>query len=314
MNETTKGVFAMIAACTVWGLSPLYYKLIAHVPPLEVLSHRTLWSFVLFGAILVWQKRMPKVWALLAFGRTFLLVFIAAVVISVNWFLYIYAVQIGRTVDSSLGYYMFPLMAVLLGMLVFGERLTRWGWLSVLIATIAVSTLAIGLGATPWISVALAATFGIYGVLKKWANSGPVVSVTAEVLVLLPAALIWLWGVHFQGWTGITAQSGGVFGGSFRDSFVLMLSGPLTAGPLILYSFAARRVTMATIGLVQYLNPTLQFMCAVVIFGEVFTLWHSIAFSLIWVALAIYSIDTLRQEKLLRNASARSASLSAKVK
>ncbi|MGR3660669.1 MAG: EamA family transporter RarD [Paracoccaceae bacterium] len=314
MSETTKGVLAMIVACVVWGLSPIYYKLIAHVPPLEVLSHRTLWSLVLFGAIIVWQLRLGDLFSLVTNARSLAFVAIAAVVISVNWFVYIYAIQIGRTIESSLGYYIFPLVAVLFGMTVFGERLTFWRWISVSIATFAVITLTLGLGVTPWISLILAITFGLYLVIKKWTGFGPVVSVTAEVLLLMPVALLWLWGVHFKGWTGITGQVGGVFGTNLTDSLILMLSGPLTAGPLILFSYAARRVSLATIGLVQYLNPTLQFLCAVALFGEPFTVWHTIAFALIWLALAIYSIDALRQEKQDRKALARAASSSASVR
>ena len=272
----------MIAACVVWGLSPLYYKLVAHVPPLEVLSHRTIWSLVLFGAILALQKRLSKVSALLANPRSLLLVIFAAITISINWFVYIYSVQIGRLVESSLGYYMFPLVAVLLGMSIFGERLSVWKWVSVGFATVAVIALTFGLGVTPWISLVLAVTFGMYGVVKKWSGSGSVVSVAAEVLILAPLALIWLWGVHLAGWTGVVSRTGGIFGTSLSDSLILMLSGPLTAAPLILFSHATKRVTLATIGLVQYLNPTLQYYCAIVVFGELFTNWHTFAFALIW--------------------------------
>lgn len=314
MRDSVKGVIAMIAACVVWGLSPLYYKLVAHVPPLEVLSHRTIWSLVLFGAILIWQRRLRDVFHLLADARSLFIIAVASVMISVNWFVYIYSVQIGRTVESSLGYYIFPLVAVLLGMVVFHERLSIGKWMSVGIATTAVVILTLGLGVTPWISLILAVTFGLYSVAKKWTDAGPVVSVTAEVLVLAPIALLWLWGVHFDGWGGFVGRPGGVFGTGIADSLILTLSGPLTAGPLILYSYAAKRVTLATIGLVQYLNPTLQFFCAVAVFGEPFTRWHTIAFGLIWVALAIYSIEALRQERAERRAVAKASSSSATVK
>jgi chloramphenicol-sensitive protein RarD len=304
----------MVVASVVWGLSPLYYKFVAHVPPLEVLCHRTIWSLVLFGVILALQKRFSNVLELLAKPHSFLLVAFAAFTISINWFVYIYSVQIGRLVESSLGYYMFPLVAVLLGMSIFGERLSVWKWVSVGFATVAVIALTLGLGVTPWISLVLAVTFGMYGVVKKWSGSGPVVSVAAEVLILAPLVLIWLWGVHLAGWTGVVSRTGGIFGTSLSDSLILMLSGPLTAVPLILFSHATKRVTLATIGLVQYLNPTLQPYCAIVVFGEPFTIWHTFAFALIWTALAIYSVESIRQERVERKASANASLSSASVK
>lgn len=305
MTPAIRGVLAMTAACVIWGLSPLYYKLIAHVPPLEVLSHRTLWSLAFFGCVLLAQRRLAEIWQLIQAPRDLLMVGFAAVMISCNWFLYILSIQIGRTVEASLGYYMFPLVAVLLGMLAFGERLNRWKLISVLLAGLAVAALTLGLGAAPWISLALALSFGLYGVVKKSTGAGPVVSVTAEVLVLAPLAVVWLLGVHTLDWQGVVGRSGGVFGDTLRDSLILVLSGPMTAGPLILFSYASRRITMATLGLVQYLNPSLQFFCAVVIFAEPFGQWHGIAFALIWLALAIYSAEAIRQERAARKLSAR---------
>ena len=187
----------------------------------------------------------------------------------------------------------------------FTSGLSAVKWLSVGLAGFAVLVLTVGLGAAPWISLALATTFGLYGLIKKRTAAGPVVSVTVEVLVLAPLALIWLIGVHQAGWSGLTGRSGGVFGHDLSDSLILMLSGPLTAGPLILFSYASRRITMATLGLVQYLNPTLQFLCAVLIFREPFSTWHGIAFGLIWVALAIYSAEALRQDRAARRAPAK---------
>jgi chloramphenicol-sensitive protein RarD len=290
---------AMVVACLVWGLSPLYYKLLAHVPPLEVLSHRTLWSLAFFGLVLAAQRRLGEV-ARLVTGRQVLPALAAALLISCNWFLFIFSVQTGHAVEASLGYYIFPLVAVLLGMVAFGERLSRRGGLAVALAAGAVALLSAGLGAPPWIALVIASTFGLYGLIKKRVSAGPVVSVTAEVLVLAPLALIWLAGVHMAGWTGIVGRTLGIFGRDLGDSLLLMLSGPLTATPLILFSYASKRVRMATLGLVQYLNPTLQFLVAVLIFAEPFTRWHAIAFPLIWLALALYSWDGLAAERARR--------------
>jgi chloramphenicol-sensitive protein RarD len=172
---------------------------------------------------------------------------------------------------------------------VFREQLQRLQWISISIALFAVVLLTAGLGVAPWIALALSTTFGLYGLIKKGLSIGPVVSVTAEVIVLVPIASVILWFAHGDGQ--------GAFGADVKDSVFLVLSGALTATPLILFSFATKRVALSTVGLVQYLNPTLQFFCAVVIFGEPFGLWHGIAFPLIWIALALYSFAALRQEK-----------------
>ncbi|MDZ4095446.1 MAG: EamA family transporter RarD [Paracoccaceae bacterium] len=299
MGDQQKGVLAMACACTVWGLSPLYYKLLAHVPPLEVLSHRTLWSALFFGLVLTGQGRLHLLPHLLR-GRGLPIVAFAAVMISANWFLFIWSVQIGHTVEASLGYYIFPLVAVLIGVLVFGERLSRGQGLAVGLAVLAVLVLTVGLGVAPWIALALATTFGLYGLIKKRLAAGPVVSVTAEVLVLSPLAIGWLWGVQSGAWDEF-GRPGGFFGQDAATSGLLAFSGVLTAGPLILFSYASRRVTMATLGLVQYLNPTLQFLCATLVFAEPFTRWHAVAFLLIWLALALYSWETLRQDRAARS-------------
>lgn len=306
MSEPVKGVTALIAACVIWGLSPLFYKAIAHIGPLEVQSHRVIWSLALFGLLLLFQGRIGEIVALLGRRRTLLLAIGAAVTISTNWFLFIVSIQVGRTVEASLGYYIFPLVAVLFGVLAFGERLNLTKWGAVGLAFVAVLVLTIGLGSVPWISLILAFTFGLYGLFKKWTEAGPVVSVTVEVLLVAPLAVIWLWGVHAWGWGGMFGRPGGIFGTNFRDSAMLMTSGLMTAGPLVLFSYASRRITLATLGLVQYLNPTLQFICAVAVFGEVFTKTHATAFGLIWVALAIYSAQAFVQERAARKADVKS--------
>ncbi len=303
MTDRLKGVWAMIAACVIWGLSPLYYKLLAHIAPLEVLSHRTLWSLVFFGAILLAQRRLGEVGALLRSWRGLGAVGFAAAMISLNWFLYILSIQIGHTVEASLGYYIFPLVAVVLGMVVFGERLPRGQWLAVGIAALAVVVLSVGLGVVPWISLVLASSFGLYGLAKKKTGAGPIVSVTAEVALLAPLAAVWLWGVHTQGWHGVVLRPGGVFGQDLGDSLLLVFSGPMTASPLILFSYASRRISMSAVGVIQYLNPTLQFLCAVVVFGEPFGAVQAVAFAMIWLALAIYSLQAVALERAASRAS-----------
>lgn len=285
MSNTAKGIIAMVMCCTIWGLSPLYYAMLKHVPAVEVLAYRGLWSLVFFVLILLAQRRAPLVKT--ALRTSFWVIFAAAAMISVNWFGFIYAIQIGQGMEASLGYYIYPLVAVLLGWLMFNERLGMAQRGAIFLVAIAVGTLTIGLGVAPWIALALASTFAIYGVLKKRLDVGPVVSVTAEVVVIAPFAIGFI--IWFAGPQDLQTHA------------LLALSGPLTATPLILFSYAARRVQMSTIGVVQYLNPTLQFSCAVFAFSEPFTQWHGVAFPLIWTALIIYSVAALRQEKATRS-------------
>jgi len=306
MGETGKGVLAMVGACTVWGLSPLYYKLLAHIPPLEVLAHRTGWSFLFFAAILAAQGRLREVGRAVTRRSTAWVIWAASIAISLNWFVYILSIQIGRATEASLGYFIFPLVTVVIARLGFGERLGRVQWAAVALAGLAVTLLTWGLGVPPWISLILAGSFAIYGALKKRLDLGPVVSVTAEILFFLPI------GFAMLSWQHGTGQ--GAFGRELWDSALLIVSGPLTATPLILFSYAARRVPLATVGMLQYLNPTLQFLCAVVIFGEPLTPWHIIAFSMIWMALALYSGAALRQERLSRRAAMAAAGVSAQVR
>lgn len=289
------GLLALIGACTIWGLSPLLYAELTHIPPIEVMAHRTLWSCVFFGALLMWQRRLGAVGAALTTKGNAGRLLIATVMIGLNWFFFIWAIGQGRTTEASLGYYIFPLVAVLLGQIFFSERLSLWQWISAALAAAAVLVLSIGLRAPPYIALILAVSFGIYGLIKKRLEVGPVVSVTAEVILLTPIAVVILW----LGNTGVPG---------LKDGTLLLLSGPLTALPLILFSAATRRLRMATVGLVQYLNPTLQFLTATLILGEVLTRWHAIAFPLIWAALAIYSAAAWRSDAAARSSPASSAS------
>ena len=299
MTDPAKGVAAMLAACTIWGLSPLYYKLLVHVPPIEILAHRTLWSFVFFAVVLRMQGRIRILFQSLVSRSTGVWIVLAAFLISFNWFVFITSIQIEKAVEAALGYYIFPLISVLLGALVLGERLGgRVQMAAVALAMGAVAILTIGLGVAPWIALLISFSFGLYGLVKKRLFIGPVVSVTAEVLCLTPIALVLLVGIH-------TGPDGGAFGATWPDTVLLAVSGPLTATPLILFSYAARRVSLATLGLVQYLNPSLQFLVATLIFLEPFTGWHAVAFALIWTALALYTASGWHQDRAARRAASR---------
>ena len=310
MTETQKGLWAMVATSVIWGLSALFYKALSHVPPLEVLSHRTIWSLVFFGIVLAVQGRLGEIGAVFRAPRLFAVMTLAALMVSLNWGMFIWAIQSGRTIEASLGYYIYPIMSVLLGAVLFKEKLGRVQVFAVAMITFAVLLLTWGLGVAPWVSLVVMGTFVTYGVIKKQVPMGPVVSVTVEVLLLSPLAAIWLWGVHTQGWTGIDGRNVALFGQGWQDNIILMLLGLITAGPLILYSYATKRLGFATQGLVFYLNPTLQFIVAVLAFGEPVSRWHAIAFPVIWTALAIYTLNALHQER----AAARPSTVSTTVK
>jgi chloramphenicol-sensitive protein RarD len=262
------------------------------VPPLEVLSHRTIWTAVFIGVILLARRKLiiiPK--------EASLRVCFAAIFISINWFFFIYAVQIGKVAQSSLGYYIFPLVAVAFGAIFLGERLSLSQWFAISLAVIAVILLSFGVGEFPYIAISLAITFGLYGLIKKPLTIGPMRSVFWEVVFLLPLALIWLVGTHFFGWQGIVGRDGGFFVSDIKVSIALMFTGILTGVPLILMAFAMERLKLATVGLVQYVNPSLQFLLATLFFMEPVGRVHLIAFSLIWTALGIYSYYSIRQER-----------------
>ena len=299
MTASTKGILAMIGSCIIWGLSSLIYKQLSNVPAIEILAHRTLWSFVFFVILLGVQGRLYEVRGSFSDLRSTCLTVLAALMILANWFLFIWSIETERAIQASLGYYIYPLVSVVLGWLFFSERLGCLQWTAITLVAVAVSALTYGLGGAPWVSLTLAGTFAIYGLLKKQLSVGPVVSVTSEVTLVVPFAVIFLL---------LTWHNGeATFGQDLVTTGLLIFAGPLTAVPLILFSFAARRASMATIGLVGYLNPTLQFLCAVVVFAEPFTSWHVMAFAMIWSALSLYSIAVWSQEKASRKASVAAA-------
>ncbi len=295
MSEAGKGILALIACNLMWGAAPIFFKELSHIPPDEVLAHRAIWSFVIFAGLLGLQGRLGALKSVFARPRTIAILTFTMLMVSANWFLFIYATALSRNTDTSLGYYILPLVMVALGRVVYGERLGALQGLAVALAALAVGLLAVGLGALPWISLVLAITFALYSVVKKNLDMGPVVSVTAEVILFLPISAVILWRVYGAG--------PGAFGQNWHDSLFLILSGVQTALPLMFFSYAARRVRMTTVGLVQYLNPTGQILCAVLIYGEALTLWHGLAFPLIWTALALYTLAALAQDRAARRAA-----------
>ena len=285
MTEPRKGAVAMVLASIIWGLSAIYYKQLSGIPPLEVLCHRTLWSVIVFIFILRLQDRLQDLKLVFQNKKLILGLLWAAAMISINWFFFIWSVHNDRATEASFGYYIFPLVAVLFGLIFFKEQLSLMKWCSVFLAIFAVTTLAISQNILPFVALVLSVTFGIYGALKKQISLGPVLSVTTEVILLLPLAITFLLYWHSSGF--------GSFGKDIETTSLLIFSGPMTAVPLMLFSYAARRVQMTSLGIIQYLNPSLQFLVAVFIFAEPFGVSQGIAFGLIWLALFIYTLASL---------------------
>ena len=283
MTQPVKGAIAMLLACLTWGFAPLYYSFLSHLGPEEILSHRTLWSVVTFVSVISVTGRRRETLRVLKLPKTMALILLAGVMIGINWYVFIFSVGAGRVTESSLGYYIFPLVMVLLGLVVFRETLSKLQWMSVALAVIAVIVLTYGLGRAPWLAMIISFTFGIYGLLKRIIKVDSVISVTLEVVFLLPFAVAYLY------WFGSMPDA--------PTLALLMFSGLITAGPLMLMTYATQTVRMATVGLVQYLNPVLQFFCAIVLLGEVLTSWHMIAIGLIWTALVFYTVAVFKAER-----------------
>lgn len=288
MSEAHKGILAVLASGLIWGFSPIYYKLLTHVPPIELLAHRVLWSVIFFVFLLGFQRRLGALRTAITTRRSVATLFLGACLIGVNWYIFIWSIQVEKAAEASLGYFIFPLVVVAMGWIGFGERLSRLQNIAIALAVAAVILMTLSKGLFPWIALVIALSFSLYGYVKKTILTGPVVSVTAEVLLLVPLAVAVLYFVHREG--------AGSFGKAGFDTLLLIVSGPLTATPLIFFSYAASRISMATLGLSNYLNPTIQFFCAIVIFNEPINSVQFFSFAMIWLALALYSREGFRKE------------------
>ncbi len=278
------GVLYALAAFGIWGLSPIYFKSLGHGPATEVLAHRVLWATVLLVAVLLLQRRgLELIRELLSWRRVgFYLV--TALLVSTNWLIFIWSIQNDRLLEASLGYYINPLVNVLLGTVFLRERLNRWQIVAVALAAAGVMYLVLGYGKVPWVALTLAFSFGFYGLLRKKAGMDAILGLTVETLLLAPAALLFLGWLAFQG-SAAFAHAGA------KTDVLLIFAGVITAVPLVCFLQAARRLRLTTVGLMQYLAPTLNLLLAVLAYHEPFTMVHTITFVCIWVALAIYSFD-----------------------
>tara|TARA_R110000787_G_scaffold58312_1_gene133002 strand:+ start:17074 stop:18006 length:933 start_codon:yes stop_codon:yes gene_type:complete len=287
-EDTPEGLAFAIGAYGLWGFLPLYMKAIDHIPAAEIVVHRIVWSVPVGAMVLLMLGRTATLREAFRSPRTLLMGSVTASLISVNWGIYIWAVNSGHALDAALGYYINPLFSILLGALLLGERMERLQVAAVALAAVAVGILTIESGRLPWVALSLTFTFGLYALAKKRLPIGPNQGFLLEVLILLAPALAYL------GYLVVSGQNHFGVGVPF-DTWMLVGCGVVTAVPLIFYANGAKRLRLSTIGILQYIAPTMIFLNAVLVFGEPFGRSRMIAFPLIWGALVIYSISLFRQ-------------------
>lgn len=291
--RTNKGMIYAASAYVLWGLLPLFWKALQHVPALEILAHRMVWALLVVLLLLAFTRNWNWLGAVLRSPRTLLTFLASALLLSVNWFVYIWGVNAGYVVETSLGYFINPLVNVLLGVLFLGERLRAWQAAAIAVATAGVLYLTFSYGSPPWIALTLAGSFGLYGLIRKTAALNSLEGLTLETLLLFPFAFGYL---VFREWNGIGAL-GRV---DALTTLLLVVSGVATAAPLLLFAAGARRITLTALGILQYIAPSLQFTIGVLVFNEPITTDRLIGFSLIWLALLIYTGEGLFRTQTAR--------------
>src|SRR4030095_9058816 len=275
-----KGILYGIGAYALWGFFPIYWKLLHNVPALELIGHRIVWSFLLLIAVVI----ITRQWSEFRFtfnARTFRIYLIASVLIGVNWLMYVWAVNAGHIVETSLGYFINPLISVLLGLIVLREKLRPMQWLPIILAFVGVTYLTVNFGQLPWIALVLAFTFGFYGLVKKLAPLSSLYGLTLETGILFIPALAYLGFVEAAG-TGIFLHTGVV------PDLLMIGAGLVTTVPLLMFTSAAKQIPLTMIGVLQYLAPTIQFLIGIVIYKESFDQSRLIGFGIVWLALIIF--------------------------
>lgn len=283
-QERRRGLAAAFGAFFIWGLLPFYLKQLHDTPSVQIMAHRVVWACLFVFGYLAYKREIGKVWAALADRSARRLLLASASLMSVNWLIYVWAVTGGHVIESSLGYFINPLVSVLMGVFLLKESLNRMQWIAVGIAGLGVLWLTVQVGRPPWIALALALSFGCYGLIRKKVAVDSVAGLGVETLLIFPFMLAWLlW----------CTQAGTLsFGAHDRLlDFLLIASGAVTAVPLVLFAYGVRRVPLSTIGLLQYVGPTLQLLTGIFVFHEPFTESRAIGFGLIWAALAVYAAE-----------------------
>lgn len=280
------GLAAGVASYLLWGFLPLLFDLLSHVGSVTVVANRTIWSLVFVGIIMVAGGRTAEVRAALRDWAAVRAMAIAAFVLGSNWLIFIYAVESNQVLEVSFGYFINPLVNVATGMLLLKERLNRWQGVAIAIAVVAIGIQAIGIGGVPFISLGLALTFALYGYLRKTAKASSTTGLFVETLVLAPIAVTYLIFTFIRdGGVGVHADPGTLF--------LLVLTGPATAVPLLLFAYAVQRLRLTTIGMLQYIAPSIAFILAITVFGEHLNLVQLVSFGLIWLSLIVYTTDSV---------------------
>lgn len=296
-EDTPRGFAFALTAYLLWGFLPFYMKAMAHIPAVEVVAHRVVWSIPIAGLVLIWLGRTRDIRIALQTPRTMFMALITAALITVNWSIYVWSIGAGRAIETALGYYINPLFSIFLGAVLLKESLDGRQKTAIALAVVAVAVLAWETGGVPWVSVGLALTWGFYAFFKKSLPIGPNQGFFLEVLILTPPAIGFILYVQMTG-TGHFGNTGLV------DLLLLLGCGLVTAVPLMIYANGAKLLRLSTIGIMQYIAPTMIFVIAVFVFKEPFGPYKVVAFVLIWTALAIYSSSLLRSRKIRRAAEA----------
>lgn len=294
-TSTTTAFAAAVTSFAIWGvLNPIFFKLLAGIGPVEIVAHRIVWTVVLVGVGVLAVKGPAAVVTAVGSWRRLGVLVVTTLLVTLNWTTFIWAIGNDRLVESSLGYFINPLVNVILGVLFLGERLNRRQAAAVVIATLGVGSLVASYGAVPWVALTLAFSFGVYALVRKKAAIDPVIGLLVETSLLAPAALGYLL------WMG----SAGSFGHDTGGSLLLVLAGPMTAVPLVLFMVGAAKLKLSTIGLLQYIGPTGQLLLGVLVYGEAFTSAHLTAFAFIWVALVVFTADAFTTHRATVRAAA----------
>jgi chloramphenicol-sensitive protein RarD len=285
-NKKNLGVFYAAASYTLWGILPIYWKLIVGVSSVEILAHRILWAFAFVFLIIAYNRQWAEIKSVLADKKQVFYVFISAIFITINWGLYIWSVNSNRILDASLGYYINPLFVVVIAVVFFKEKLDRFKIISLSLALIGVVIMTIQYGEFPWISILLAVTFGLYGAMKKLVKTSSITGLALETAVITPLTLIYLVFRQISGQGALGRAPLGII-------LLLIGAGVVTAVPLLLFAKGAKRIPLSTLGFCQYISPTMSLLLGVFVYKETFTTAHMISFCFIWGGLAIYSMSQL---------------------
>lgn len=288
---TPTGMAFAVGAYTIWGLTPIYWKSIASIPAVEVLIPRVVWTALFLLVLTRLAGRQAETWALdrRRWGWTLL----SALLLASNWCGFIYAVQSGQVLATSLGYYINPLVSILLGFLILGERRSRVQALAIAIAAGGVAVMTIQAGALPWLSLALAASFALYGLIHKLAPQPPIAGLTREMLILSPLALLGLGGLAWSGHDSVLLAA------PPEMHAWLTLASVITAAPLLLFHAATKRLPLIAVGMFQYIAPTITFVLAVAVYGERFTPAHAVGFGCVWLGLLVFTLDSFRRTRIV---------------